>query len=537
MIRDTHTQIDTLNAQSRSLRERASKEALELAEQAHALARVANDIRGQIESLINQSHARTWLSDFAIALSQSLEALKAQEDVGDPALHADALLALARVHLKLSNFTESVDACEQARRLSQECGDVQLEADACNVIGINCYRLNMNDRAFACYEDAIRLYQQIGNAEGVCKVLVNVAQSWVALKHYDRALTIAREGIELARTISSPMLESYTLLTSGQVLMHQQEYALALGSLHDALHITLDIGNQHLALVVMMTIGRNYLQQRKYAPTFAYLSRALEQAEALKSMFYVARCHELLSEYHEHQHAWQQALVHYKQFHRLKEQVFDEMTVHRFQSLEIVHQIETARQQAEIYHLRNVALEQEIAERKRLEAELQHQATTDVLTGAANRRRFLEVADIELQRAIRHQRPLTMALIDLDFLKGMNDTHGHAAGDTALLTLARVFLAHIRTGDTFARIGGDEFALLLPDTTIAQACEVIERIRVLLGARHLAEHDGAAAILISVGVAEMGGPTDTIDGLLGRADRALYGAKRAGRNQIMVDAS
>jgi diguanylate cyclase (GGDEF)-like protein len=178
----------------------------------------------------------------------------------------------------------------------------------------------------------------------------------------------------------------------------------------------------------------------------------------------------------------------------------------------------------------------DIVENKRAEEALQQQATTDEITGVTNRRHFLALASQELKRAIRHQRPLSIALIDLDHFKQINDTHGHAGGDQALKIFTQICQQHIRAIDLIARFGGDEFVLLLPVTTGEQAYEVLERVRLALIVEALELNGEPLLITISVGIAVCHpGEPETLETLLGHADQALYRAKKAGRNRVSVD--
>ncbi|WPL16389.1 putative diguanylate cyclase YdaM [Thiorhodovibrio winogradskyi] len=178
----------------------------------------------------------------------------------------------------------------------------------------------------------------------------------------------------------------------------------------------------------------------------------------------------------------------------------------------------------------------ETVESKRLQDLLRHQATTDELTGLANRRAFMDQAGRELKRAQRHGKLFSLALIDLDRFKQINDTHGHAVGDQALVALTRVCLDSIREIDLLARLGGDEFALLLPETDQALAYQVVERMRLALTARPVRCGDLDVKLSISAGVACHAHPEQSLDALLIATDQALYRAKEAGRNRVVVSA-
>jgi diguanylate cyclase (GGDEF)-like protein len=170
-------------------------------------------------------------------------------------------------------------------------------------------------------------------------------------------------------------------------------------------------------------------------------------------------------------------------------------------------------------------------ERQRAEALLKDLAMTDELTGLANRRSFTEVAERELRRAKRLGRPMAVAAIDVDHLKTINDTYGHAGGDQALVRLSETVTREIREIDVFARMGGDEFALLLTDASREQAYETVARIRGDLEDQPLTVDGEQVRVAISAGIASRDETVETLDQLLARADDALYEAKDAGRSR------
>jgi len=165
--------------------------------------------------------------------------------------------------------------------------------------------------------------------------------------------------------------------------------------------------------------------------------------------------------------------------------------------------------------------------------ELELLANRDGLTGLINRRHFMHVADAELLHAQRLGRPVTVALGDLDYFKRLNDTYGHAAGDTVLRAFALLLDESLRQSDLVCRYGGEEFAFLFPDSSVEQAKALLERFR-----QRFAEHDIRLAdgllirVTLSIGLADAS--HGTIDNALHDADFALYEAKRLGRNRVIV---
>lgn len=168
-------------------------------------------------------------------------------------------------------------------------------------------------------------------------------------------------------------------------------------------------------------------------------------------------------------------------------------------------------------------------------ARAQELARTDELTGMNNRRAFLELAEQSFQQAIRYERPATLILLDVDRFKGINDQHGHRAGDDVLRALAEVVGGTIRASDVAGRMGGEEFAILLPETSGDDGAVMGERLRA--GFAEMAVGPAGAKQLhftASFGVAERDAADTSIDGMLARADAALYQAKRDGRNLVRV---
>lgn len=179
----------------------------------------------------------------------------------------------------------------------------------------------------------------------------------------------------------------------------------------------------------------------------------------------------------------------------------------------------------------------DVTEDERLLAKLRELASTDELTGVDNRRRFFENARHEALRASRKGTSLASIIIDLDHFKAVNDRYGHAAGDAVLRESARRLVGGLRGSDFFCRWGGEEFAALLPDTTLEGAIALAERLRATLSLESVQCLAGPVRVTASFGVAA-GVPLSSswLDQLLGRADEALYRAKEAGRDRVVADA-
>jgi len=182
----------------------------------------------------------------------------------------------------------------------------------------------------------------------------------------------------------------------------------------------------------------------------------------------------------------------------------------------------------------NLLLQQEITERLRLEVGLRELAQTDALTGLSNRRSFLELAGQALRQARRASAPLTLCMIDIDNFKDFNDTHGHAAGDTVLATVAAVCRDQLRESDLIGRFGGEEFVVALPNTDAYAARIIAERLRVRIESHRFAGDLASLRLTVTAGIAQVGRHDDSLDPALLRADAALYVGKREGRNRVAL---
>ena len=172
--------------------------------------------------------------------------------------------------------------------------------------------------------------------------------------------------------------------------------------------------------------------------------------------------------------------------------------------------------------------------REHLLAEVQTMATIDWLTSLYNRRHFFRLGEEEIARARRYRHPISVLMIDIDHFKLVNDNYGHSVGDEVLNSIAKRILAGLRQSDFAGRYGGEEFAVVLPETDLPAAAEIVaERLRDTIAARPVETAEGPLPVTISVGVASVDVEHENLLDALTRADAGLYSAKHAGRNRVV----
>ncbi len=165
---------------------------------------------------------------------------------------------------------------------------------------------------------------------------------------------------------------------------------------------------------------------------------------------------------------------------------------------------------------------------------LTREATTDGLTGVPNRRHFMAQAEVEWERCHRHVRALSVLMLDIDHFKNVNDIHGHDVGDAVLKHVAALLGDRVRASDILGRLGGEEFAVLLPETHPADAARLAERLRAAVAGAPCPDAAEPLSVTVSIGLAGTPAPGEAFDVMLKQADEALYAAKEGGRNRVIM---
>ncbi|MBL9100106.1 MAG: GGDEF domain-containing protein [Myxococcales bacterium] len=178
--------------------------------------------------------------------------------------------------------------------------------------------------------------------------------------------------------------------------------------------------------------------------------------------------------------------------------------------------------------------EAQVAQQQLL-AEVQHMATTDWLTSLYNRRHFFRLGEDEIERARRYVHPISVLMVDIDHFKAINDTYGHSVGDQVLCAIAKRMIGGLRKSDIAGRYGGEEFAMVLPETDVHSATSIVaERMRESVCSRPVDTAEGPLHVTVSIGVAGVEGAKENLLDALTRADHGLYAAKREGRNRVVA---
>ncbi len=535
-------QIDALNLQAEYLSHSDSVQAVRLFEEAGRLAQSGEYSTEPYRAGLAGSLAGRALENFesepALAMKQCLEVLNLLE--GQPPTSALALaqFILGGVYHGQGNCAVAMEWELKSLQTSRVLGLPVKEAMALDAIALVHNTMGEYEKALQEQQTALELIQVRSDETFVPSILNNLAMTFMYIGNYAQALELGLRALELNRKLGTARREAYFTDTVGQILIAMGDYAGAEAHFQQALLSGQFVDQDAVKITLLTNLGCVALAQENYTRAEDQVNQALVSALAGNFPSEAADCHKLLVEIHEKKGNLAGALEHFKKFYEIEKSITLEESARRVSVLNAQQEFDNARHEAEIYRLRNVELQKEIEERKRLEAKLVQLATTDELTGIHNRRHFLERSQTEFNRAIRYNHSLTVLMLDVDHFKKVNDSYSHTVGDQVLTELSAIICGTLRVSDIFGRYGGEEFCVLLPDTNAKQGLFVAERIRQNVELHPFKTAAGSLSITISIGLACLflsdSNQSTSLEQFINEADHAMYKAKQDGRNRVAV---
>lgn len=532
--------VDLTNKLAWSLRIRDSMRALQLSEKMLEESKSCGEHGGVYESgmtasLVTIAFLDGELGKLDTSLSHALEALSHLQDQPHPETLIRAWYTIGWAYFYSGDYPAALEFGLKSLKLSREIEDEECQAWCLDLVA-STYKDPV--QSIEMYREAYEIFIRLNLIEGQSRILNNWAYSLKESEEYEPALVMAYKSLELAKQANLKGDEINVTATIGEILTAMGNYSEAQTRLHNATVLFDEYGRDISSVYILVDLGQVHLEQNNLDQAQEVLYKALAVSEGMEMRNEQARCHLYLSEIHERRTQFKTALEHYKKFQALRESISGEGALKQIAALRVSHQIETAQRDTEIHRLQKEKLQVELDEHKRIHAILEDLATRDPLTNLFNRRHFLNLAEQEWKRAIRYSHPLCALMLDVDHFKQINDQHGHAAGDKALTTVANVIRSTLRTTEIAGRYGGDEFVILLPETSHQNGLLVARRICQTITDYTISSDVGLIEVTSSIGVAcatkENRLTTRSISELLGQADKALYKAKSAGRGQAQL---
>lgn len=523
-----------------------ARRALDLAQEASTLAASLDNMPARAEALYLQGRCADLLLDHGTALDVYTEALHAFESAHDDEAIAKTLRAISFIHDTLGNFPRALDYQFQALELDERTGNESNRAATLRTIGIVYSRSGDPAAGLDFYRKSLALCTRPADAIERGKTLNNIGINLKNLGQLEEAQAALTEAHGVFVDLGLPLQQSATLNNIGLVQERMGDTAGAERTLRAALDLSEATGYRYGVAHASLSLGKLCMTQGRNDEAKSWLAAALATCERhqLKSTQY--ECHEALAELHEKTGDSVAALEQFRRFHALEREVQSEAASDRMRALQIQFEVAAAKREAELQRERqealirangeldalNISLTEANLQKTILLDQLERQTYEDALTGLANRRRLDQRLAEEFALALRHGRPLAVAMADLDHFKLVNDRFSHAVGDAVLRATAKILTSQVRHTDLVARFGGEEFVIVLVQTDAEAALRVCEKLRAAI-ANHVwtAIHPGLA-LTLSIGVcADTSVPTH--EKMLAMADRNMYSAKAAGRNSVV----
>ncbi len=388
----------------------------------------------------------------------------------------DAKNSLGWIYYHLGDYSTAMEWAHQALHHSQDLSLPAKESIDLDLIANIYGDTGQFPQALQAHETALLIAQSAQDQKSEAHILNNMAMTQLAMGDYQSALKSGQKCLQMFRDMNMVLAYANSLDTLALIHLALGDFAQAEANLINGLKIIEPIENSVVNTYLLKSLGRVYLAQNDLSGAAAKIEQARVIAEHNGLRGELAECHQLLASIHERQSDYILALQHFKQFHEINQEITGDTAAKRLAILDVIHAVENAKKEAEIFRLRNIELQSEIDERKHIQKSLEVLARYDPLTSLYNRRYFLEKSEQEYERAIRFGHPITVIMADLDHFKLVNDTYGHAVGDQVLESVGKRIKEIMRNRDIAGRMGGEEFALVLSETTLDGGIQAADRL-------------------------------------------------------------
>lgn len=541
-------EIDRMILLAEGLVDSDPEQAVCMAEQAAEACRMKPfEKKAYLKGLAKSYHASASIflnqGKFGQALKFHSDSLSIYREIDDREKIASQLNNVGIVFAYCGDYAEALKFMRAAESYLDQRSQLQLKSEILNNIGYTYVALADPANAIPILQSSLKIAQKI-RRDGTLNHFItqsnvydSLCQAFLAQNNLSAALQAGLKSTALSHQSSDLKKEAEYLLILGDVYSRMENLPQADDHYQQALTLARAHGFRREEAEAYRKLGILQCHQGQYTLAKKLIEDALALASEIKIQREVYECHQAMAMLYKATAEFEKALVHYERFHQIKETVFNDQSDQRIKNLETLHQVQQSRREAEIQQQKNIELQKEIVERKKAHKLAEILASTDSLTGIYNRRHFMHLAKRFIAEAIQAQTPLGVIILDIDHFKQVNDQFGHQEGDRTLSAVARKIGAMLRSADILGRIGGEEFAIALPNSNGEQSMTIAERLRSAVEALRISPASPDLKVTISLGIAslEVCPQIDAdllLDKLLERADQAMYAAKRQGRNRV-----
>jgi diguanylate cyclase (GGDEF)-like protein len=512
-----------------------AKKAIKLAQGEYFAKRPYNE--GLAAGLVALASIESQNGQIESGVKNCLEAISLLENFPPSKINARVWQTLSWNSFFLGDYTSAQDQAVKSMELSNQLSLKIEKAWALDAMA-SAYGISKDfQNALQAHREAIHIFQDKNDVDGTIRATNNMALTLYMMDDYANALAWARQNLQVVRKWDRKHDELSAACTIAQILMDLGRLDDAENYLGVALTASKVLDNTNIFhVLIFMELARLSRMRGDYQNAKINLIEALKIAKKTKQKMEVGKCHQHLAEIYEHEGDFKQSLEHFKEFLSIQEAAVGERAAVRMSILTFTHQIETSRQEAEIYRLKAEQLHNEVEKQKRTSELLETVSKTDSLTGIANRRHFDERLSQEYSRHSRTGHPLSLIMLDIDHFKMFNDTYGHLKGDACLKQIAQAIQTRVnRSTDLVARYGGEEFACILPDTNNHAAIMIADRIRRSIFNLDIPHNTSPVENRVTASLGVVTGTCHQKDDpskLIEFADQQLYSAKEGGRNKL-----
>ena len=525
-------------------------EGRDLAARAADLAAEAGQLRVRASALALLCIHEWRLGDAEAAIGHGLEALPYLKRGKDAAERIHVLCSLAMAFGEMGLHADAVVQADKALEAARASGDPSLLSWALNRAGVSHENLGEHDAGERFMLQALEFARRIQGPEEMFSALNNLCSNAVSAVGtaampdprgwLERALKYGDEALQLAEVSGNPHRVSTCLGNLGKVYGLMGRYDDGLKLIERKERLATREGYRGMLLSAMLDRAELEKACGDKRLAAALYKRALADAHDTDDHDLLPRMHRGLHECFREIGDFRNALIHHEQVLKLEREEMKQrldtharLLQHRMKLEQAQADAERARLDAEVERLRAAQLENENRLLAVKAQELGRHALEDQLTGLANRRRVDHELPLQLKQARERHDALSVAAVDLDHFKEVNDRFGHGVGDDVLRSVAQILLQNTRSSDLLARMGGEEFLVVFVGTPLEVSSDICERLR-----QAVQGHDWDALVqdlrvTISIGLCDAVDSADVRE-LLQRADTSLYAAKRAGRNRVQV---
>lgn len=580
----TRAEIDELITRAHDMRHLDTRQSLELCLKAKDLSLKIDYQLGYANSLYRIGLCQYILGMQENVLGATQQAVSLFQSLGDERGEADAYNLIGNIHDRKGDYMDAIEYHHKSLAIRRRIGDRNGQAGSLNNIGIAYtqmaqfsdafeYLINsldaaesepsaasyalyniaqiftqINDleKAQEYYRQSLNLNQQTNDRALESTILADLGKVHALLKNHNDALGYLDRSLEIARTTGNLHDQGIALSTLGMAHQESGNYSKAGEYLNEALKIMKQTDALPDQSEVLCLLGRNHLKQGKFEESIALLNQSLGIAEEIKVNEKIRNAHYALAEVYQAIGDFEQALTHYRIYHNIWKSYYSQDAERRIHAIIARSEIEKAKQDAEEERSKRYELSQALNEARRSETEkmrllskleiqaemLEQLAREDGLTGLNNRRWLDLQLNQEFERARRFKHPFSIAMLDVDDFKSINDRFSHQVGDEVLRQIAKILRTSCRMVDCIGRYGGEEFMIILVETTPGQAYEICSKIMEQMHEFDWSMiHKGMDPITLSIGLGQNTDAQTPAD-MVSVADKQLYRAKQQGKDRI-----